>query len=146
MFHPVDRRGQRGFRPPFAGGVKPPGQAIYCGVDCPGPQWSGFLVEKPAFTEVSLSDLRVIMMIMCVFVEELLCQAVMGQILVLKYLLSGMRGHLWPCPIMPDTKYCCFLRTRSNGAYPVLKTLRRGYRGPGHVPSWGDEADWADRW
>jgi hypothetical protein len=103
-------------------------------------------VEKPTFTEVSLSDLRVIMMIMCVFVEELLCQAVMGQILVLKYLLSGMRGHLWPCPIVPGTKYYRFPRTCSNAAYPVLKTLRRGYQGPGHVPSWGEEADWADRW
>jgi hypothetical protein len=35
-------------------------------------------MEKPAFTRVNLSDVRVIMMIMCVLVEELLCQAVTG--------------------------------------------------------------------
>jgi hypothetical protein len=35
-------------------------------------------MEKPAFTRVNLSDVRVIMMIMCVLVEKLLCQAVTG--------------------------------------------------------------------
>jgi hypothetical protein len=39
-----------------------------------------------------LSDVRVIMMIMHVLVEELLCQVVMGQILVLECLLSGASG------------------------------------------------------
>jgi hypothetical protein len=51
---------------------------------------------------------------------------------------------LWPCPIMPDIKCCCFLRSQLSGAYLVLKAPRRGYRDPGHVLSWQDETDWAD--
>jgi hypothetical protein len=35
-------------------------------------------MEKSSFTRVNLSDVRVIMMIMCVPVVELLCQAVTG--------------------------------------------------------------------
>jgi hypothetical protein len=34
-------------------------------------------MEKPAFHWLDLSDVRAIMVIMCVLVEELLCQAVM---------------------------------------------------------------------
>jgi hypothetical protein len=44
-------------------------------------------MDNPAFTEASFSDARVIMVIMCMPVEELLCQAVIGQNAVLKYLL-----------------------------------------------------------
>jgi hypothetical protein len=35
-------------------------------------------MEKLAFTMINLSDVRVIMTIMRVLMEELLCQAVMG--------------------------------------------------------------------
>jgi hypothetical protein len=35
-------------------------------------------MENPTFIGVNLSDIKVIMMIMCVFVVELLCQAVTG--------------------------------------------------------------------
>jgi hypothetical protein len=49
-------------------------------------------MEKLAFTGTCLSIIRVIMVIMRVSLVELLCQAVMGRILALKYLLSGMRG------------------------------------------------------
>jgi hypothetical protein len=35
-------------------------------------------MEKPTFTRVNLSGVRVIMVIMRVLVEELLCQAMMG--------------------------------------------------------------------
>jgi hypothetical protein len=51
-------------------------------------------MEKPTFTGANLSNVRVIMVIMCVLVEELLCQAVTGWILVLKCLLSCARGRL----------------------------------------------------
>jgi hypothetical protein len=44
------------------------------------------------------------MVIMRVLVEELLCQAVMGLILVLECLLSGARGHMWLRLVMPDNK------------------------------------------
>jgi hypothetical protein len=52
------------------------------------------------------------MAIMHVPVKGLLCQVMMGQILVLEHLLSGAHEHLWPCPIMPGIKRLCFLRTR----------------------------------
>jgi hypothetical protein len=68
-------------------------------------------MKKPAFTRVSLSDVRVIMMIMLILVVELLCQAAMGWISVLKYLLSGTDGRLWPHPVVLGIKCCCFLRS-----------------------------------
>jgi hypothetical protein len=51
-------------------------------------------MEKSAFTRVNLSDVRVIMVIMRVLVEELLCQTVMKQIPVFECLLSVMCGRL----------------------------------------------------
>jgi hypothetical protein len=51
-------------------------------------------MKKSAFIEVSLSDVIIIMEIMCVPVEELLYQVPTGRILVLKYLLSGAHGCL----------------------------------------------------
>jgi hypothetical protein len=66
------------------------------------------------------------MVIMCVPVEELLCQTAMGQIPVLKYLLSGVRWRLCPCPIVPGIKCHHLLRTGSSGAYPVPKSLGHG--------------------
>jgi hypothetical protein len=39
------------------------------------------------------------------------CHAATGQIPVLKYLVPGARGHLWPCPIVLGIKYRCFLRS-----------------------------------
>jgi hypothetical protein len=44
------------------------------------------------------------MSIMCVPVVKLLCQVVMGQIPVLKYLLSGARGCLWLYLVVPSIK------------------------------------------
>jgi hypothetical protein len=80
-------------------------------VDCPGPKGTRSLVEKPAFTGVNLSDVRVIITIMCVLVEKLLCQIVMGRIPILECLLSGVCGHLWLRSIMSVIKWCCFLRS-----------------------------------
>jgi hypothetical protein len=68
-------------------------------------------MEKLDFTEVSLFVVRVIMAIMHAPVEELLCQVATGWILVLKYLLSGVWGNLWPCPVMPGIKCRRFPRT-----------------------------------
>jgi hypothetical protein len=53
-------------------------------------------MEKTAFTRAFLSNVRVIMTIMCVPMVELLCQVAMGQTLALKYQLSGVRacGHV----------------------------------------------------
>jgi hypothetical protein len=75
-------------------------------------------MEKLAFTRVNLSDVRVIMVIMRVFMEELLCQAVMERIPVLEYPLSSVHGHLRLCPVVPGIKCCHFLRTRLQGHLP----------------------------
>jgi hypothetical protein len=64
-------------------------------------------MEKP-FTRVNLSDINVIMVTICVLVEELPCHAVMGHILVLECLLSGAHVCLWLCPVMSGIKWCCF--------------------------------------
>jgi hypothetical protein len=42
------------------------------------------------------------MAFMHVSLVELLCQAVMGWVLVLEYMLSGVRGLLRPRPIVPS--------------------------------------------
>jgi hypothetical protein len=69
-------------------------------------------MQKHTFSEVSLSDVKVIMMIMRVPVEELLCLAATGQILVPKYLLSGVHGRLWTCPVMSSIICRRFPRAR----------------------------------
>jgi hypothetical protein len=68
-------------------------------------------MEKPAFTRMSLSDVKLIMISMRVLVEEFLCQAVMEQIPLLKGLLSGARGHLWLRLVLPGIKYHRYPRT-----------------------------------
>jgi hypothetical protein len=67
-------------------------------------------MEKPTFTRASLSNVRVIIMIMHVPVVQRLCQTVIGWIPVLKCLLSSACGCLCPCPIVPGIKCCKFLR------------------------------------
>jgi hypothetical protein len=47
-------------------------------------------MEKPASIRVNLSDVRVIMTIMCVPMKELLCQTATGQISILKCQLSDV--------------------------------------------------------
>jgi hypothetical protein len=59
-------------------GCKAPEMGYLTDVDRPGPWWTGSLMEKLIFIRVNLFDVRVIMMIMHVPVEELLCQVVMG--------------------------------------------------------------------
>jgi hypothetical protein len=58
--------------------VKPLGRAIYLSVDCLDPWWTRSFMENLVFIGVTLSDVRVIMAIIRVLVDELLCQAVMG--------------------------------------------------------------------
>jgi hypothetical protein len=82
----------------------PPRWAICLDVDHPGPWWTKYLMEKATFTRASLSDVRVIMAIMCVLVEELLCQAVTMWFLVLECMLSLAHGRLCLCPIISGIK------------------------------------------
>jgi hypothetical protein len=69
-------------------------------------------MEKLAFTRACLSYVRVIMAIIRVSLAESVCKKVMEWILALKYVLSGARGFLWPCLIVPDNKCHRFLRHR----------------------------------
>jgi hypothetical protein len=59
---------------------------------------------EPRPYQVSLFDVRVNMTIMRVLVEELLCQAVMGQIPALECLLLGACGRLWLCLVLSVIK------------------------------------------
>jgi hypothetical protein len=54
-------------------------------------------MEKLTFTKARLSYVRVIMEIMCVYLVESLCQAVMGWIPAHEYVTSGTHGFMWPC-------------------------------------------------
>jgi hypothetical protein len=60
----------------------------------------GVLSQNPAFIRVSLSDVRVIMENMRVFVVELLCEVVTGRIPVLDCLLLGACGRMWLCLVL----------------------------------------------
>jgi hypothetical protein len=44
----------------------------------------------------------------------------MGLILVLECLLSGVHGRLWVRPFKPGIKCCCFIRTRLHGHLPGI--------------------------
>jgi hypothetical protein len=69
-------------------------------------------MEKPAFTETGLSDVKVITTTLRVHVEELLCQVKTRWISVLKYLLSDVSGRIWSCHVVPHIKCHRFLRTQ----------------------------------
>jgi DMSO/TMAO reductase YedYZ heme-binding membrane subunit len=106
-------------------------------------------MENPTFTRVSLSDVRVIMVIMRILVEELLYQAVMRRIPVLECLLSGSHRCLWLRPILPSIKWHRY--PRNLALWPLAWYL-------GHLRAWlpgsqthavlgrKDEVVWADRW
>jgi hypothetical protein len=74
------------------------------GVDRMGPYWTRSFMENPAFTGPSLSDITLMMVIMCVLVVELLCQAVTGWVTVLEFLLQGACGYYRLHPVMSDIK------------------------------------------
>jgi hypothetical protein len=69
-------------------------------------------MDESVFTRANLSDVRIIMTIMFILVDEWLCQTVTGQIPVIECLLSGACGWLCLHPVMPIIKWRCFLRTQ----------------------------------
>jgi hypothetical protein len=81
-------------------------------------------MKKPSFTRVNLSDVRIIIAIMHVPVVELLCQATTGRIPILKYLLSGVCGRMWPYHVMPGIRYHCFPRNQLQWCLPGTKSPR----------------------
>jgi hypothetical protein len=50
-------------------------------------------MENSTVIGASLSDVKVIMVIMRVLMVELLCQVVTGHVRLLKCLMPGMHGH-----------------------------------------------------
>jgi hypothetical protein len=84
----------------FSGDVKPPGLNFLRGVDRPGTCETESYMEKLNFIRACLSDVRVMMAIMCAPLVEFLCQMVMGRIPGLEYLLPDVReacGHVLSC-------------------------------------------------
>jgi hypothetical protein len=82
---------------PYSEGAKSPGLDIWRGVDRLGTCQTESYMEKLTFNMACLSDISVVMMIMCVPLIVLLCQAAMGWIPALKYLLPGTHrvyGHV----------------------------------------------------
>jgi hypothetical protein len=59
---------------------------------------------EPHPYRASLSDVRVVMKIMRIFVVKLLCQEVMRQIPVLECQLPSAYGHQWLCHVLSDIK------------------------------------------
>jgi hypothetical protein len=95
----------------FPRGVKPLGWTICLGVNRSGHWWIRPFMENPTFTRVSLSNVRMIIAIMSILVEEL-CQAATGRVLVLEFLLLGTRGRLQLHLVTSGVKWRCFPRTR----------------------------------
>jgi hypothetical protein len=62
-------------------------------------------MENSALIGVSLFNVRVIVTIMRVLAVELLCQAVMGRILILTCLLPGARRRMWLCLVLSGIKW-----------------------------------------
>jgi hypothetical protein len=69
-------------------------------------------MEKLVFSRMNLSDVRVIITITRVPVKDLLCQTVMGRIIVLECPLSKVCGRLSLRPVVPDIKWCYFSSIR----------------------------------
>jgi hypothetical protein len=111
LSHPVILYGPAQPWATFMGDARPPGWVICFGVDIPGPWWTRSSIENPTLIGASLSNVRVIMVIMLVLVVELLCQAVTGWIPVLECLLPGARGHLRLCLVLLGIKWPCYSRT-----------------------------------
>jgi hypothetical protein len=98
-------------------GLRPSGQMICFDVDCPSPWWTGSYTENPTLIRASLSDVKVIMMVMRGHVVKLLCEAVMGWVLVLKCLLLGAHGCLWLRLVLSGIKWYLFSRTAALGPF-----------------------------
>jgi hypothetical protein len=93
--------------------------------------------RSPPLPRACLSNVRVIMVTMCVPLVESLCQVVMEWIPALEYLLSGTHGA---CGHVPS---CQTINTTTFGAPGIWEKSIRfwklpgGVTRPGSIPSWG---------
>jgi hypothetical protein len=85
-------------------------------------------------------------MIMCVLLVEWLCQAVTGQILALKCLLSDACGRLRLRPVVSSIKCRRFPWSRLWLCLPCTKTPWVKWLGAQARPEPGGEAERAVRW
>jgi hypothetical protein len=95
----------------FLRDVKTLGLDIRWSVDRLGTCVTEFYMEHIVFTKTYLSYIRVIMAFMHVPLVVLLIQTVMGQIPTLEFMVSGARGLLQLCPILPGHKGYCLPRS-----------------------------------
>jgi hypothetical protein len=130
----------------FLGGARPPSLNIWWSVDRSSTCMMKYYMEKPAFTKVCLSRIRDIMVIMCVLLVESLCQTIMGWILALEYVLSGMCGLLQPHPIMTSTKRCRFPRHLCWKCLSATESPRVGWLNTRARPRSRRELEQAVRW
>jgi hypothetical protein len=97
-----------------------------CSVGCLGTYVTESYIEKLAFTRACLSHIKVIIVITCVSLVELLYQTTMGWILAFEYMLSGTHELLRPRPIMPGNKCHCFSRPRHRQSLSGTEGPRAG--------------------
>jgi hypothetical protein len=90
--------------------AKPPGLDIPCSVDRLGTCVIESLDGVNYLYQACLSYARANMAPLRVSSVELLCQAVMGWIPAVEYMMSGVHGLLWPCPILLGNKCYRILR------------------------------------
>jgi hypothetical protein len=92
----------------LSGGAKPLGWVICLDVDCPSPSWTGSYMENPAFIGVGLSDVRTIVAIIHVLVEEFTMSGGDGTHPILEYLLTAVLGHQVSHPVWIGPMCCSF--------------------------------------
>jgi hypothetical protein len=143
---PSYHTGRRYFWSSFWGGAKPLGRASWHGVEHTGRWWTESLMKKHVFTRACLSDVKVIIVIMCVSVVEFLCQETTEWIPVLKYLVSGACGRLWPCIVISGIKCRRFPRSQLLCCLPSTENPWTWLLGARVFLEPRDEADRADRW
>jgi hypothetical protein len=105
-------------------------------------------MENPAFIGASLSDVKVIMMIMCIFVVKLLCLAVTGWVPLLQCLLHGTHGLQRLRLIMSASNGLVPQGTRLCGHLLGSKTPQVWLRGAwAHAEAgYKEDMDWGDGW
>jgi hypothetical protein len=103
---------------PHSTGTKPPGLNIWCGIDRPGICETESYMEKLAFTRACLSDVRVIMMIMCVPLVESLWQTAMGWIPT-RVPIARRTWNPWLHPVVSGSKCGRFPRP-----WCLIKSMR----------------------
>jgi hypothetical protein len=101
-------------------------------------------MEKLTFTRACLSYVRDITPIMCVPLVKSLCQTAMGWIPALEYMLSAVRGFLWPRLISSGNKCHRFPRPQSRWSISVTESPRVGRLDAQFRPELGREVELAD--